>query len=420
MAIITVELDPNEPMTEEQIKELEALKDRPITYDEDCPPLTEEQLKQLRENGIKQRAIQKEFLEVYGPFEGYEGGNHEALQYLMHTALRYNIHLPYAIPHEIEFVFASAAKKYFADKGINRPFSLCPRVLHVRPLEDYMLEISFNTGETGYFNVSPYLERDEFQELKDPDFFKKAHQEHGAVVWDKTLVIDPETLYKNSKPDSNRQSKRVPEKERQKCFFPEEYRGYHAVIEYDAENKVYVGTIDGIRDLVTFEAESESELFTQFQEAVDDYIDFCATLREAGLSMFTEDYMQPEDGDTDEETTLFEDLMEGLNEAIAYERGEGDAKLYRVETPALEIQFLEGTAFEVTFQDGYVKRYDIAQLFEKYPQLKALEDRTLFLSGKLDGYYGIRWTDELDLETETVYQEGETVRKLSPNHPSPH
>ena len=76
---------------------------------------------------------------------------------------------------------------------------------------------------------------------------------------------------------------------------------------------------------------------------------------------------------------------------------------------ALDIQFLEGTAFEVTFQDGYVKRYDIAQLFEKYPQLKALEDRTLFLSGKLDGYYGIRWTDELDLETETVYQEGETL-----------
>ena len=199
MAIITVELDPNEPLTEEQMKELEALKDRPITYDEDCPPLTKEQLKQLRENGIKQRAIQKEYLEVYGPFEGYEGGNHEALQYLMHTALRYNIHLPYAIPDEIEFVFASAAEKYYADKGINRPFSLCPRVLRVRPLEDYMLEISFNTGETGYFNVSPYLERDEFQELKDPDLFKKAHQEHGAVVWDKKLVIDSETLYKGIK-----------------------------------------------------------------------------------------------------------------------------------------------------------------------------------------------------------------------------
>ena len=82
---------------------------------------------------------------------------------------------------------------------------------------------------------------------------------------------------------------------------------------------------------------------------------------------------------------------------------------------ALEIEFKQGTTFEVTFQDGSVKRYDISVLFGKYPQLKALKDRTLFLSGKLDGSYGIRWTDELDLETETVYQEGETVRKLAPN-----
>ena len=81
---------------------------------------------------------------------------------------------------------------------------------------------------------------------------------------------------------------------------------------------------------------------------------------------------------------------------------------------ALEIEFKQGTTFEVTFQDGSVKRYDISVLFGKYPQLKALKDRTLFLSGKLDGSYGIRWTDELDLETETVYQEGETVRKLAP------
>ncbi len=169
-------------------------------------------------------------------------------------------------------------------------------------------------------------------------------------------------------------------------IFLKEYRGFRAMAKYDLEYKVYLGRLDDIRDLVTFEAESESELVTQFQEAVDDYIIFRESLREAGLSMFTEDFLQLEVDD------FYEEMFH----------------------KALELQFLEGSAFEVTFQDGYVKRYDIAQLFEKYPQLKALEDRTLFLSGKLDGYYGIRWTDELDLETETVYQEGETVRKLPP------
>ena len=77
---------------------------------------------------------------------------------------------------------------------------------------------------------------------------------------------------------------------------------------------------------------------------------------------------------------------------------------------AVDLKFLEGTALSVTFQDGKVKRYDMRILFSKYPQLKALEDRELFLSGKLMGAYGIVWNDELDIETETIYEDGETVR----------
>ncbi len=82
---------------------------------------------------------------------------------------------------------------------------------------------------------------------------------------------------------------------------------------------------------------------------------------------------------------------------------------------ATELKFLEGTAFEVTFQDGLVKRYDMKALFPKYPHLKALEDRSLFLSGKLMGAYGILWNDECDIEVETVYEDGQTVRRESPS-----
>ena len=81
---------------------------------------------------------------------------------------------------------------------------------------------------------------------------------------------------------------------------------------------------------------------------------------------------------------------------------------------ALEVTFLTGTALDVLFQDGNVKRYDISVLFEKYPPLEALRDRTLFLSGKLEGGYGIVWNDDLDLEAETIYQEGLTVRMQKP------
>jgi len=78
---------------------------------------------------------------------------------------------------------------------------------------------------------------------------------------------------------------------------------------------------------------------------------------------------------------------------------------------AIDLRFLEGTALELTFQDGLVKRYDLAKLFRKYPTMRALKDRDLFVSGHLMGAYGIVWNDELDLETETVYEDGETVDK---------
>ena len=75
------------------------------------------------------------------------------------------------------------------------------------------------------------------------------------------------------------------------------------------------------------------------------------------------------------------------------------------------IEYKRGTVLEVAFQDGQVKRYDVSCLFDKYPQLMALKDRKLFKSGKLT-YYGIIWNEELDLDAETIYEDGATVRTV--------
>lgn len=69
---------------------------------------------------------------------------------------------------------------------------------------------------------------------------------------------------------------------------------------------------------------------------------------------------------------------------------------------AIDFRFLDGTAMSVTFEDGADKRYDMRTLFSKYTQIKALENRFLFLSGRLMGSYDICWNDGLDLEAETV------------------
>ena len=81
---------------------------------------------------------------------------------------------------------------------------------------------------------------------------------------------------------------------------------------------------------------------------------------------------------------------------------------------AVKLDFKEGTILEVTFQDGKVKQYDMSVLFDKYPQLCTLKNRDLFLSGQLMGSYGIIWNDDLDIEAETIYEEGVTVKTVTP------
>ena len=48
MATVTYILHKGQPLTEEELEELLALKNRPIVFDEDCPELTDEELKQFK------------------------------------------------------------------------------------------------------------------------------------------------------------------------------------------------------------------------------------------------------------------------------------------------------------------------------------------------------------------------------------
>ncbi len=79
---------------------------------------------------------------------------------------------------------------------------------------------------------------------------------------------------------------------------------------------------------------------------------------------------------------------------------------------AINLEFKEGTVLEVTFRDGKVMSYDVKKLFKKYPQMKVLKERELFVSGALMGGYGIIWNDELDMEVETVYNDGKLIRAI--------
>lgn len=53
------------------------------------------------------------------------------------------------------------------------------------------------------------------------------------------------------------------------------YKGYSGSIEFDDEDLVFHGRVLGLRDIVTFEAETAGELVKAFQDSVDDYLVFC-------------------------------------------------------------------------------------------------------------------------------------------------
>ncbi len=50
-----------------------------------------------------------------------------------------------------------------------------------------------------------------------------------------------------------------------------EYKGYHAKIEYDADDKIYVGKVIGITDQVCFHGESVEEAKKMFEQSVENY-----------------------------------------------------------------------------------------------------------------------------------------------------
>lgn len=54
-----------------------------------------------------------------------------------------------------------------------------------------------------------------------------------------------------------------------------EYKGYHTKVEFDSEECVLRGKIEGINDLVNFECEDIKSVEKEFHEAVDDYLEFC-------------------------------------------------------------------------------------------------------------------------------------------------
>lgn len=59
------------------------------------------------------------------------------------------------------------------------------------------------------------------------------------------------------------------------------YKGYTGVTKVDLEDGLLFGRVIGLRDVITFQAETPRNLVEEFQRSVDFYLDFCASRGES-------------------------------------------------------------------------------------------------------------------------------------------
>ena len=71
-------------------------------------------------------------------------------------------------------------------------------VVKVEVKPNYRLLLEFENGETRVFDMSPYMDKRPFVELKGSPRFAMASVDYGTVVWPGGIDIAPETLYDES------------------------------------------------------------------------------------------------------------------------------------------------------------------------------------------------------------------------------
>ena len=82
---------------------------------------------------------------------------------------------------------------------------ITPDVIKVKALDDYLLEVTFETKEIKIFNMKNLINNMEiYKRLKNKEYFKKVKPYNETVIWENGEDIYPEDLYYKSKTIENK------------------------------------------------------------------------------------------------------------------------------------------------------------------------------------------------------------------------
>ncbi len=79
---------------------------------------------------------------------------------------------------------------------------MTPEVKVAIPLPDYKLKLQFSNDEVKEFDVSPYLDKGIFTELKDESYFNQVRVAFGSIEWPNEQDFSKDTLYLLGTPSS--------------------------------------------------------------------------------------------------------------------------------------------------------------------------------------------------------------------------
>lgn len=72
------------------------------------------------------------------------------------------------------------------------------KAIDVKPLSDYILEVTFENGEIRKFDVKPYLKYKAFARVREIKVFNTVKIDGMSIEWEDGTDICPFELYNNS------------------------------------------------------------------------------------------------------------------------------------------------------------------------------------------------------------------------------
>lgn len=72
---------------------------------------------------------------------------------------------------------------------------MTPKITQVETRPGHRLRVGFENGEARLFDLTPYLDKGVFQELRDEAYFQRVRSVGGGVEWPHEQDLSADTLY---------------------------------------------------------------------------------------------------------------------------------------------------------------------------------------------------------------------------------